>query len=439
MDAKALAKSKRAHSQHHKSKSHPNQKSKGPPVASDSAGSTKKPLGKQVGEKTRQSQRIAKLPSNRDRYEDEFDSDPENPSGDNTSQTSDVIVPKSKGADYYHLIAEAQSQAQSESYSYSDSLHYLEDIMPGGFIHGVGPMLSVRGEGILSWAGDDNFVVEDKTAVQEVSFLSLNLNALAEQLAKVDLSQRLFVEADLLSSEQSLEGSRASSNQESYQMQTTHESDSIANIPDDIASNEYSMKVKTVDTEFTQFGSPSSHVDTSHTPVSSQGPDFMNRIKDDLNSSDLADNSEQSRALEPTAQLNENIVTVSENKLTKFEAAAAEVELDMLLDSFSETKFFDSSGSNSSNTFTYSQQAGSTALPQLSKRGPELPKTASAAASFDDVLDNLLQETSNLMNQNGLSQPPDVKAVPHDIQSSSSHAVTKSKELEDFDSWLDSF
>lgn len=30
-------------------------------------------------------------------------------------------------------------------------------------------MLSVRGEGILSWVGDDNFVVEDKTtAFQEV-------------------------------------------------------------------------------------------------------------------------------------------------------------------------------------------------------------------------------------------------------------------------------
>lgn len=35
----------------------------------------------------------------------------------------------------------------------------------------------------------------------QASFLSLNLNALAEHLAKVDLSQRLFVEADLLPSE----------------------------------------------------------------------------------------------------------------------------------------------------------------------------------------------------------------------------------------------
>ncbi|KAK4845370.1 hypothetical protein QYF36_004178 [Acer negundo] len=388
MDAKALAKSKRAHSLHHKNKSYPNQKSKVPSVASDSAGSRTKPLGKQVGEKTRQSQRIAKLPSNLDRYEDEFDSDLENPSGDSTSQASDVIVPKSKGADYHHLIAEAQSQAQSlpqsqaqsQSYSYSDSLHYMDDILSGGFIRGVGSMLSIRGERILSWAGDDNFVVEDKTtAMQEASFLSLNLNAIAEQLAKVDLSQRLFVEADLLSLEQGLEGSRASSNQESDRIQTTHESDSVANTSEDIDSNEFSVKVEVVDTEFT---------------------------------------SEQSRA---------------QIKLPKFEAAVAEAELDTLLDSFSETKFFDSSSSNSSNTITYSQQAGSTALPQLSKRGPDLPKTAPATASFDDELDDLLQETSTLMNQNSLSHPSDVTAASH-AQSSSSHTVTKSKELEDFDS-----
>lgn len=43
--------------------------------------------------------------------------------------------------------------------------------MLGGFVPGMGSMLSVRGEGILSWVGDDNFVVEDKTtAFQEVTY-----------------------------------------------------------------------------------------------------------------------------------------------------------------------------------------------------------------------------------------------------------------------------
>lgn len=131
MDAKALAKSKRAHSQHHKNKSHSHHKSKAPAVASDNAGSKEKQLGKQVGAETRQSRHTSRLPSNWDRYEDEFDLDSENPSGDSPSQPSDMVVPKSKGADYRHLIAEAQSQSQSQSYAYSDTFPSLDDVMPG--------------------------------------------------------------------------------------------------------------------------------------------------------------------------------------------------------------------------------------------------------------------------------------------------------------------
>lgn len=35
----------------------------------------------------------------------------------------------------------------------------------------------------------------------QASFISLNLHAIAEKLAKVDLSKRLFIEPDLLPSE----------------------------------------------------------------------------------------------------------------------------------------------------------------------------------------------------------------------------------------------
>lgn len=127
MDAKALAKSKRAHSQHHKNKSHPNQKLKAPVVASDNAGSKEKQPGKQFGAGTREARRLSKLPSNWDRYEDGSDMDSE----DTTSQASDVVVPKSKGADYRHLIAEAQSQSLSQLRSYSDTFPLLDDVMPG--------------------------------------------------------------------------------------------------------------------------------------------------------------------------------------------------------------------------------------------------------------------------------------------------------------------
>lgn len=36
--------------------------------------------------------------------------------------------------------------------------------MTGDFHQTIGPMLRVRGEGILSWIGDDNFLVEDDEA-----------------------------------------------------------------------------------------------------------------------------------------------------------------------------------------------------------------------------------------------------------------------------------
>lgn len=130
MDVKALAKSKRAHTQHHSKKPHvphTNQKPKAPSDGSNVAGSAKKPLGKplgkQVTEKSHRSQGVSKLPSNWDRYEEEF----EDPSGSGSGQPSDVILPKSKGADYRHLIAEAQSQSSL----YLDGFPSLDDVMPG--------------------------------------------------------------------------------------------------------------------------------------------------------------------------------------------------------------------------------------------------------------------------------------------------------------------
>lgn len=46
-------------------------------------------------------------------------------------------------------------------------------IFTGEFNVGLGSMLAVRGEGILSWIGDDNFVVEDKTAGNQEVICSL--------------------------------------------------------------------------------------------------------------------------------------------------------------------------------------------------------------------------------------------------------------------------
>lgn len=38
--------------------------------------------------------------------------------------------------------------------------------LTGEFSQAFGSMLSVKGEGILAWAGDDNFIVEDKLTAQ---------------------------------------------------------------------------------------------------------------------------------------------------------------------------------------------------------------------------------------------------------------------------------
>ncbi|KAJ0803726.1 hypothetical protein HanLR1_Chr00c1707g0816031 [Helianthus annuus] len=97
MDSKSLAKSKRAHSLHHK-KHHPNQKGKG--TTSTVVPPDKAP-GKVVVVKEKARVGPAALPSNWDRYEYEDD-----PMGENQvdAQPSDVVVPKSKGADYAYLI-----------------------------------------------------------------------------------------------------------------------------------------------------------------------------------------------------------------------------------------------------------------------------------------------------------------------------------------------
>lgn len=127
MDAKALSKSKRAHSQHHSKRSHSNQTSKAPPVGNVGAGNTNKEPGKQTREKPHQSMGLSRLPSNWDRYEDEFDSGSEDPS--RTNPANDAILRKSKGADYGELLSEAKSLSQSNPYL--DSFASLDNVVPG--------------------------------------------------------------------------------------------------------------------------------------------------------------------------------------------------------------------------------------------------------------------------------------------------------------------
>ncbi|GMI83928.1 ECERIFERUM 16, r RST1 interacting protein [Hibiscus trionum] len=450
MDAKALAKSKRAHSQHHSKKPHSIQKSKPPSSTGvNEPANSKKQTFKQIREKTQQAQRISALPSNWNRYEEEFDSGSEDP-----SQAPDIIVPKSKGADFRHLIAEAQSQSHSNPHS--DALFSLDDILHGDFNQFVGSMLAVRGEGILSWTGNDNFVVDDSTtATPEASFLSLNLHALAEQLERVDLSERLFIEEDLLPPNLRSERSKVSKDQESQQTQVASDRKGAAKITEEITPNDLPDKVNFAAkiVEDVPFGPGSQPKDAI---LSNRGLGLIPEVQDDSISGQCGKFGE-SRALDSL-----NYTSVFNKKVPTFEAAAAEAELDMLLNSFSETEILDTPSSSSN-------KPSSESLPQYARKGMDSVKappiqsnfdgllddllqetsttvnrgigssnTAAVSSTFDDLLDDLLQETSGMVNPNGLSEQKVVKAASdNNVESSSSQPATKSKVLNDFDSWLD--
>lgn len=138
MDAKSLAKSKRAHSQKHQSKKpHPNPKSKSPLVVPTTEGNSKKPSLKQTKPCSRQVQDSSTgLPSNWDRYEYEFDSGSEDPSHITSSKKTsggggdDVVKPKSKGANFGYLISEAQSQSSPNL----DGFTSFYDALPGMYV-----------------------------------------------------------------------------------------------------------------------------------------------------------------------------------------------------------------------------------------------------------------------------------------------------------------
>ena len=137
MDLKSLAKSKRAHTQHHSKKPHHSHKLKAPPspsspppsnASNDAVGAAKKQLNeKSTTRRSSRSRGSSALPSNWDRYEEEEELDSVPPEGASKAPDDDVVLPKSKGADFRHLVAEAQSQADATL----EGSPSLEDILPG--------------------------------------------------------------------------------------------------------------------------------------------------------------------------------------------------------------------------------------------------------------------------------------------------------------------
>ncbi|KAL0443948.1 UNVERIFIED_CONTAM: hypothetical protein Slati_2117500 [Sesamum latifolium] len=409
MDMKALAKSKRSHSLHHSKKHHPNPGSKAP----SSSSGDKKPVGTQAKEKPAQSHDARPLPSNWDRYNEDFDLGSEDTAQTSSNQPTEFVMPKSKGADYGHLISEATAQSQA-NYS-SDVLSLFDDAIHD-FTQDFGPMLAAKGQSILSWIADDSFEFESKTSSNfETPFLSLNRNALAEQLGKAKLSERLFLEPDLLPPELLGDESQACGENDS---QTAVAIDTETST---LGYNQEGSK------NFEQFREPSLFATTSGnlSVQTSEGLKPIKQIKDDTFQSR---GNYRSISSNPVS---ERIVDLTSGNPPTFEAASAEAELDMLLSSFNETKLLGSSSAAS--TGIPSTAAAST---ETLKKGTDIMKPATTLVNVYDGIDDLLEETSHLIKIEGKQPSRIVTPSPDDI-SSAMNPTSKSKLLDDFDSWLD--
>ncbi|KAJ8532132.1 hypothetical protein K7X08_012055 [Anisodus acutangulus] len=125
-------------------------------------------------------------------------------------------------------------------------------------------------------------------------------------------------------------------------------------------------------------------------------------------------------------------------KPSAFKAAAAEAELDMLLDSVTEIDIFESTNVIEAGTPTPLSE-GTSSKSEVStqaKKGHDVVKPAISDISLDDALDDLLKETSTVTNKNGRSPPNEVNSTVGPTPSAS-QPVSKSKIIDDFDSWFD--
>ncbi|KAG8372247.1 hypothetical protein BUALT_Bualt12G0046600 [Buddleja alternifolia] len=190
----------------------------------------------------------------------------------------------------------------------------------------------------------------------QAPFLSLNLNAISEQLSKAKLSKRLFIEPDLLPPEL-LDDELQSYAEDKGEPKACTSAVEIDSGPSHLGYNQEKSKI----------------LQQYHKPISSaQGVNPIEEIKDEI-----VLQSQQTDRI-PSANL-----------------TSVEAELDMLLNSFAETNIVDSSP-------------------------VKLPS-----------IDNLLEQTSDLtkMDRRGLSHGS--------VNTSTDDISSKSKLLEDFDSWLD--
>ncbi|KAL0399792.1 UNVERIFIED_CONTAM: hypothetical protein Sradi_2322500 [Sesamum radiatum] len=247
-------------------------------------------------------------------------------------------------------------------------------------------------------------------------FLSLNLNALAEQLGKAKLSERLFLEPDLLPPELLGDESQACG----------EDNDSQTAVSIDTGTSTLGYKQEG-SKNFEQFCEPSSFATTSGnlSVQTSEGLKPIKQIKDDTFQSQ---GNYRSISSNPVS---ESIVDSTSGNPPIFEAVSAEAELDMLLSSFNETKLLGSSSAASTGI-----PSTSAASAETLKKGTYMQKPATTPANVYDSIDDLLEETSHLIKIEGERPSQMVTPSPDDVPSTM-NPTSKSKLLDDFGSWLD--
>ncbi|KAK3134831.1 hypothetical protein QOZ80_5BG0411280 [Eleusine coracana subsp. coracana] len=301
-------------------------------------------------------------------------------------------------------------------------------------------MLEAKGEEILSWCDDDNFILEDDLAPDfEVPFLYMDLHALANQLSKLKLSQRLFIEEDLLPEDLA---------DASEDNEVLIECD--ASLETDAKSSPVHYNIKNIQPRKDE---------SCHDHAGSTCSDNQTEIEDELQCPERKA-SMSPKISAPLVQPGDEDKSYSFREGLKYEVASAEEELDVLLNSFSGTHLFGSNldepfghnsamqgmkigESNEKETSLSFQNKGFTASnmtyqPTLKPGDNSEFKHISkidVTTSVDDSVDDLLEDSSLCLNE----PKQTASAVGQNNTSGGSDPPSgHSNVADDFDSWFDS-
>ncbi|WOL14525.1 hypothetical protein Cni_G23305 [Canna indica] len=395
MDPKALAKSKRAHTQHGRA-NHPSPSA----IAQRKKESKdKKPMQATAGrgrggggEEAPKRPSGHSLLSNWDRYEEED----EVGGPDNLAATE--VAPKSKGADFRYLLEQAREQEQERDKlaARGIALPSSSEELPFGLMQGLSSILSVRGKDMLSLCADDNFIIDDDAPLgYEVPFLSIDLKAMDAQLSKLKLSERLFVEADLFPEDQCVDGLKEDQLSEQFE----------ASVGSELKYNSAPPASINVDD---QNYNRNHYINSEMGEVASlKNYQSQNLAGDTTNVHQAKELKLQDSSSSRTQGSDSGVRTYAvsnptENSTSRFEVEAAEAELDMLLDSLKRNTISSTADQDRMNNVKSQQKAPSNSstdtVPFSTTEHSNSCRNA-GVTSIDDSLDDLLAETSSRIKE----------------------------------------